>query len=264
MKTCCGLSIDRRILNLDTSWRWMVMFTTRTLRYSHRGGRMDGPRSRSGWCGEERNSMPLPRIYPRFLVSSSWLSRHTDRYPGSLLDAEGIVKFAPNFLAWTSLLPEYLWIFRSRNAICSGFICHCTCFCFNFGVLLFTEYCAFFCGMVVVMLGCRLNRCHSHYSFINVCGMNDRDSILRRGRFFFLRHHVQTGSGVHSAPEQRIHFENTYPSTHVVSLKDKCLDLSGVTVFISVHVWLCCCRHTLAFTCVRVRPTAASHAAPQQ
>jgi hypothetical protein len=62
--------IAPRILNLGTRWRWVVSFTPRPLypqgknaSYSS-DGRLDGPQSRSGRGGEEKNSQPLPRLEP--------------------------------------------------------------------------------------------------------------------------------------------------------------------------------------------------------
>lgn len=184
METCWGLSIDPRILNLVTNSRWTVRVTTRSLysytqRYSHPPvpvrRKMDGPRSRSGWCREKRNPVPLPGINPRFLVSSSWLTRHTDGYCGhrKLLSQLPSVNFVASWI---------LVDFQRQKR----FICHCTCFCFNFGVLLFTEYCALFCGMVVVVLCCLLNRGHSCYSFINVWLWDERSWFSSKKRQIFM------------------------------------------------------------------------------
>jgi hypothetical protein len=61
MKTYWGTGgIAPRILDLGTRWRGVVSFTSR---YSL-ARRLGGPQSRSGHCGEGKNSQPPPGIEP--------------------------------------------------------------------------------------------------------------------------------------------------------------------------------------------------------
>jgi hypothetical protein len=62
--------IAPRILDLDTRWRLVVSFTPHPL-YPHGNSllypldrRLGGLQSRSGRCGEDKNSQPLPRQEP--------------------------------------------------------------------------------------------------------------------------------------------------------------------------------------------------------
>jgi hypothetical protein len=62
--------IAPRILDLGTKWRWVVSFTPRPL-YSQEKSpwypldkKLDGPQSRSGSSGEEKNYQPLPGLEP--------------------------------------------------------------------------------------------------------------------------------------------------------------------------------------------------------
>jgi hypothetical protein len=72
MKTYWGSrGIAPWILDLGTRWRRVVSFTTQPL-YSQGKSpwypldrRLGGPQSRSGCCGEEKNSQPPPGIEPR-------------------------------------------------------------------------------------------------------------------------------------------------------------------------------------------------------
>jgi hypothetical protein len=70
------------ILDLGTSWRWMVSFTPRPLyplencpRYPL-DRRLGVPQSRSGRCGVETNSLPLPGIEIRPSSPSLYRLRH--------------------------------------------------------------------------------------------------------------------------------------------------------------------------------------------
>jgi hypothetical protein len=57
-----------RILNLGTTWRWLISFTPRPLYPQGKSPwypldrRLGGPQSRSGRGGEEKNSQPPPGI----------------------------------------------------------------------------------------------------------------------------------------------------------------------------------------------------------
>jgi hypothetical protein len=62
--------ISPRILDLGTRWRWVVSFTPQPL-YSQGKDpwypldrRLGGPQSRSGRCGEKKNSQPPPELEP--------------------------------------------------------------------------------------------------------------------------------------------------------------------------------------------------------
>jgi hypothetical protein len=62
--------LTTRILDLGTTWRWVVTFTRRSL-YPQRKSpwylldrRLSGPQSWSGRGGEEKNSQPLPGLEP--------------------------------------------------------------------------------------------------------------------------------------------------------------------------------------------------------
>jgi len=61
MNDVCGSrSVDPRILNLDTRWRWLVRFTPREGAHdTHCIRGLVGPQSRSGRSGEE-NFLPYP------------------------------------------------------------------------------------------------------------------------------------------------------------------------------------------------------------
>jgi hypothetical protein len=62
--------ISPRILDLGTRLRWVVRFTLRPLYPQVKSlwypldRRLNGPQSRSGRCGEEKNSQPLSEIEP--------------------------------------------------------------------------------------------------------------------------------------------------------------------------------------------------------
>jgi hypothetical protein len=70
MKAHWGGGIAPRILDLGTKWRWVFTFMPRPL-YSQGKSpwyplerRLDGPQSRSGHGGEEKNYQPLPGLEP--------------------------------------------------------------------------------------------------------------------------------------------------------------------------------------------------------
>jgi hypothetical protein len=58
------------ILDLGTRWRWVVSFTPRPLYLQGKSPwypldrKLDGPQSRPGRGGEEKNSQPLPGLEP--------------------------------------------------------------------------------------------------------------------------------------------------------------------------------------------------------
>jgi len=62
--------IAPHILDVGTTWRWVVSFTPRPLYTQGKSPRypldrrLGGPQSRSGHGGEEKNSQPPPGIEP--------------------------------------------------------------------------------------------------------------------------------------------------------------------------------------------------------
>jgi hypothetical protein len=67
------------ILDLDTTWRWVVSFMLRSLYLQGKSlwypldRRLDGPQNRSGRGGEEKNSQPLPGLEPPIIQPVAWL-----------------------------------------------------------------------------------------------------------------------------------------------------------------------------------------------
>jgi hypothetical protein len=70
MKTHGKWRYISNILDLDTSWRWVVSFTTRPLYHGGKSTRyplhrrLGGSQSQFGRCGEEKN-LSLPRTEPQ-------------------------------------------------------------------------------------------------------------------------------------------------------------------------------------------------------
>jgi hypothetical protein len=83
--------IDPRILDLGTSWRWVVSFTHRPLYLRGKSPlypldrRLDGPQSRSGRRGEDTNLAPTGTRTPTPGRASRIQSLYRLRYPGSLV-----------------------------------------------------------------------------------------------------------------------------------------------------------------------------------
>jgi hypothetical protein len=74
IKACWeSIGIAPHILDLDTRWKWVVSFTLRPLYPQGKSScysldkRLGGPQSRSGRCGEEKNSQPLPGLEHRII-----------------------------------------------------------------------------------------------------------------------------------------------------------------------------------------------------
>jgi hypothetical protein len=76
MKTCGS------VLHINTSWKWVVSFTARSLYSRTRWiGERVGPRDRSGQSGESRNILPLPILELRPLGRSARSQTVLSRLP---------------------------------------------------------------------------------------------------------------------------------------------------------------------------------------
>jgi hypothetical protein len=105
---CGGGSIAPRILDLGTSWRWVVRFTPRPLCSQRKspwyplGKRLGGSQSRSG-RGDEKNSKPLPGLEPPIIQSAAL--RYTTELSRLLYNVYNGFKFAPHR---SNILPYFI------------------------------------------------------------------------------------------------------------------------------------------------------------
>jgi hypothetical protein len=113
--------IDPRILDLGTSWRWVVSFTPRPIYLRGKSPRypldrrLSGPQNRSGERGEEKILDTTGTRTPTTLSSSPVPSRYTDyatpvpvvdKYELNLYYIIFFLIFKYNYYAWVLVLTE--------------------------------------------------------------------------------------------------------------------------------------------------------------
>jgi hypothetical protein len=97
MVYCGSGGIASHILDLDTRWRWVVNFTTGRFTPRERSPgthwiRDSGPQSRSGRCGEEKNSQLLPGLEAS--INQPVAQRYTTELSRLLPNMMGVQKTA--------------------------------------------------------------------------------------------------------------------------------------------------------------------------